>query len=462
MKNLLNKKLLAKSGLKSAVVGFRKILYQRDYNWEFNQLHTYFSYNQNWTPEEIKRNWDKFINTKTINEIFDLYIDIPFCRSKCSYCMYQSWIYKNKKQTDDYIDYLIDEMEFFKKTFQRVKFHRLFIGGGTPNILSKVQFNKLFKYLFKYFSFTNNAIKTIECNPDITTKTQLHLFKQFGFNKINLGVQSLNSKCLSVNKRSYQTLKSVENAIRLSKKEGFEYINVDLIVGLAGDTLDDFAKTFVKVTKLEPATIIVHGLKPLSKKYLSDFLKMSHREYYTKYYPKMIPKAFRIMHSLAEQYGYIHDTLDVARWQWGFRRKDYFGLPDNTGYMGAYSGCNSILGLGIYSRSHILGLAEYLQIKQPQQFSPSGKIFEGKILEKKEEMIKFILIHLDRNSNIPREEFKRLFNRKVIDVFPYALFALRLLGVIRSINEDFIYFSFPKPEDKYIYTLFFFREARLV
>ena len=450
--------------LQRVVADFRNILKRRNYNWEINQLHTYFCFDQSCNLETIQKWWSQFMRNRTNTDAMDIYIHIPFCHSKCSFCPFQSWLYKNNKEVDAYIEYLIEEMKFFEKTFRKIRFQRLLIGGGTPNILNKQQLNKIFINLYNSFSFTKDARKTLECNPEIITEAYIHDLKRLGLNKINFGVQSLNSRPLKINKRNYQTYANVKNAIIFAKRQGFRYISIDLIVGLAGDSLNRFAKTFADIAKLKPANIIVHGLKPPSKKYLSDFLKMSGRQYYMDHYPRMIDAAFKIMRSLSKQYGYLYhpESLNPTRWQWGFVHKDYSDfLPDRV-YTGEYTGCGSILGLGINARSHIFRVAEYRQIKQPRHFSPSEKIFEGKILEKKEEMIKFILNHLDRNSNIPRKIFKHLFNENIEEIFPYALYSLKLLKKICRVTDDLIIFSFHKPEEKYIYALFFFREAKLV
>ncbi|MFH0788471.1 MAG: hypothetical protein V2B13_12780 [Pseudomonadota bacterium] len=176
----------------------------------------------------------------------------------------------------------------------------------------------------------------------------------------------------------------------------------------------------------------------------------------------MISEVFEVAHALADQYGYAAGDLDPTRCGWGFMRKDYINLIPERVYSGETTGCRSVLGMGVNSGSHIFGQAHYKQIKQPRAFFPSEKLFKGKFFSRREEMLRFILNHLDMNSRIPRKIFRHIFAREVENVFPSTLHSLKLLKKINDVTQDFMHFSFYTPEEKYIFTLFFFREAGYV
>jgi len=442
--------------LRKKVIFFKNILKQHGYFYDVNQLHTFFKYFQSYSPVVVKDYWEDFIEysqNKPVIRNIDFYIHIPFCRSKCNYCLFPSWLSKDRRQIDQYVDYLVENMRFFSKTFRQIKFRNLYIGGGTPSILSERQLNKVLTNLFQYFSFCKNSQKTSEGNPHSTKGSKFNLLRRYGFNRVSFGVQTLNIKALKINKRDYQQREEIKRAILLAKKAGFRDINIDLIVGLAGDTLDHFERTFSEMAKLKPYNIVVYGLMPPSDTYLSDYLKMSRESYFTEYYPKMISQAIRIMNSLSRKFGYIPDSLDRARFHWGFRHKDHIDSYASKTYSGEYAGCT--FGLGTFSRSHIHGLLEYRQIKQPSHFEPTIEIYEGRKLNTKEEMVRFIINQIDQKSKIPRKMFQTIFRARLINVFPYAIQALKQLKKIR-ITNDYINFSFRQPEEKYIYALFFF------
>lgn len=450
--------------LENEVNYFKNILKQRGFFYDINHLHSLlFKYNRFYTPSEIKNYWERFFkfhndNGMIINKI-DFYIHIPFCRSKCIYCVYPSWEVKSRKHLNRYIDFLIEEMRFFCKTFSHIKFRNIYMGGGTPSILSSAQLNRLLVNLFKYFSFRTNGQRTSECNPHTVMNTKFDLLRHFGFNSVSFGVQSLNARALRINKREYQEYGSIKKAIILAKRSGFKDINIDLIAGLAGDNPDYFAKSFSLMAQLQPYNIVVYGLMPPNDGYLNDWLGVSREEYFKNYYPKMISKVLRIMKSLSKKFGYIPDSLDSSGWHWGFRHKDHLSPCATETYSGEYTtGCT--FGLGVFSRSHIHRLLEYRQVSYSGHFDPKSEIFEGRNLNKKEEMVKFIINQIDRESKIPQKKFHAIFGVKLINAFPCALNAIRRLKKIKII-DDYIDFSLLRPEEKYIFALFFCREMEL-
>ncbi|MDI6759045.1 MAG: radical SAM protein, partial [Candidatus Omnitrophota bacterium] len=325
--------------------------------------------------------------------------------------------------------------------------------GGTPSILTSRQLDKVLTNLFRHFSFYSDSQKTSECNPHSTRGLKLHLLRRFGFNRISFGVQTLNTRVLRIHKRDYYDYKSIKKAIMLAKKIGFKDINIDLIAGLAGDTLEHFARSFSEIAKLDPYNIVVYGLMPPNDNYLREHLKMSRRDYFQKHYPVMIAEALKIMRVLSQRFGYIADSFDSSRFHWGFRHKGHLDSDSSQTYSGEYAGCT--FGIGIFSRSHIHSLLEYRQIKQLPRFRPDIEIYEGRKLGRKEAMIKFVINHLDKESKIPQKPFQALFGMRIIDAFPYAIYVLKRLGKIK-ISDRYIHLSFNRPQEKYIYALFFY------
>ncbi|MDP1852657.1 MAG: radical SAM protein [Candidatus Omnitrophota bacterium] len=443
--------------LRNEVSYFENILRRRDYFYDINQLHTYSDYNRQISPRLIKDYWAKFIQyAKNKNNPCDIdfYIHIPFCQSKCVYCSYPSQTARDRREIDRYVDYLIENMCFFSDTFSQIKFRNLYVGGGTPSILNSKQLDKVLTNLFRYFSFCGDSQKTAECNPGSTRNSRLSLLKHFGFNRVSFGVQTLNAKVLKIHKRDYQDYASIKKAIGLVKENGFRDISVDLIAGLAGDSPNGFTKSFSEIAKLRPYNIVVYGLMPPNDGYLRKYFKMSRADYFQKHYPSMISRALKIMRVLSRKFGYVADSFDPARFHWGFRHKEHLDSSFSQDYSGEYAGCT--FGLGTFSRSYIHGMLEYRQVKQPRHFEFDSKIYEGRILRKKEAMIKFIINHLALESKVPQKIFEAVFGTSIFVAFPYAIYALKRLGKIK-IFDDYICFYFDKPEEKYIYALFFYR-----
>lgn len=167
-----------------------------------------------------------------------LYIHIPFCnKSKCSYCSFVSFCDKEEK-IDEYIFALSKEMEMYKKECQDYLVKTIFIGGGTPSVLSPAQISLLFGYIRNSFTISENVEITIECNIDTLSEEKLLTYKSLGVNRISIGAQSMNDEVLGEIGRRHSS-GDVVSAVKLIKKIGFKSFNVDMMVGLPQQTLQD-------------------------------------------------------------------------------------------------------------------------------------------------------------------------------------------------------------------------------
>lgn len=164
-----------------------------------------------------------------------VYIHIPFCERKCTYCAFSSFAdFSQKKQ---YIDSLCAEIEGFARKGEQID--TIYIGGGTPSILEPYELEKIFNSLKKTFKINEKSEITIECNPNSVNKEKLELYKLLGVNRLSIGVQSLNDEQLKFVGRLHDS-KQALNSIRLAKENGFENISVDLLIGLPNSNPTEF------------------------------------------------------------------------------------------------------------------------------------------------------------------------------------------------------------------------------
>ena len=187
---------------------------------------------------------------------FALYIHIPFCRSKCAYCDFFS-VQTSENIKNEYIFALINEAKMRKMQFGAKKWFSIYIGGGTPSLLSANQIAFLLTELCKICPLEKNAEVTIECNPDDISETFLKTIKKTPINRLSLGIQSLNEKTLQFigrraklkeNLRAIELIKQFwifDNSCKL-KISSMHRFSVDLICGLPFQTkkniLDDLQK----------------------------------------------------------------------------------------------------------------------------------------------------------------------------------------------------------------------------
>ena len=162
-----------------------------------------------------------------------LYIHIPFCKQICSYCDFPKMV-SNIKNYDIYIDKLIQELD--SKESDLYSIDTIYIGGGTPNLLSNELLEKLFKRILKYAYFAKEV--SIECNPDLITEEQAILFEKYKINRVSMGVETTNQSILNLLYRKH-TKEDVIKAIDILRRHNINNINLDFIFGLPNQTITD-------------------------------------------------------------------------------------------------------------------------------------------------------------------------------------------------------------------------------
>lgn len=196
-------------------------------------------------------------------ESFSLYISIPFCPTRCSYCSFVSHsIEKTKKLMQPYVENLCREIELTGKIAKDLNLclESVYFGGGTPTTLSPEQLESLLSAVRESFDLSSCFEYTVEAGrPDTVTREKLEVLKRNGVGRISINPQTFNDKVLeNIGRRhtSEQTLRAYETA----RSVGFDSINMDLIAGLSGDTLESFSYTLDKINELSPENVTVHTL----------------------------------------------------------------------------------------------------------------------------------------------------------------------------------------------------------
>lgn len=182
------------------------------------------------------------------------YIHIPFCEEICSYCAFCKQYY-NKEKVDKYLENLEKEID---SRYKGEELKTIYIGGGTPSVLSVLQLKKLFNIL-KKFKFANQYEFTIEVNPENITQEKLLLMHANGVNRLSMGIETTNNHLLKYLKRQYNYETVVEKII-LMKKMGFDNINVDLMYAINNETINDLKKDLINFLKLDVKHISCYSL----------------------------------------------------------------------------------------------------------------------------------------------------------------------------------------------------------
>ncbi|MAJ44238.1 MAG: hypothetical protein CMF96_05765 [Candidatus Marinimicrobia bacterium] len=201
-----------------------------------------------------------------------IYIHIPFCKVKCIYCDFYS-ITEREHQREHFTEMLCREIELYRNKNQfEFKINTIFIGGGTPSLLTNKQLDSILNCLAKNYPMNNILELTMEVNPGEAPKEKLAGFRKSGVNRLSMGFQSLQPKLLEFLTRSH----SKENALETyntARDVGFENVNIDLIFSIPNQTLNMLEDDLKLITDLNPNHISAYSLTVESGTELNKLVK---------------------------------------------------------------------------------------------------------------------------------------------------------------------------------------------
>lgn len=186
-----------------------------------------------------------------------IYVHIPFCLKKCAYCDFLSFPAKKDTQRA-YFRALREEIAAFSPE-GGMEAVSVYFGGGTPSLPDAEEIVRTLETVRGVFSLSADAEITIECNPGTLDGEKPGAYKEAGFNRLSLGLQSMDNDLLRTLGRIHTRERFLEE-YRNARGAGFENINVDLMYGLPGQSLSSFARTLSEVISLKPEHISAYGL----------------------------------------------------------------------------------------------------------------------------------------------------------------------------------------------------------
>ena len=204
---------------------------------------------------------EREILAKNKPDEISLYIGIPFCPTRCVYCSFTAYSLKTKGNlVDAYLEALCKEITAVANMKKDAKIRSLYIGGGTPTSLNEVQLERLLEHVAKSFDLSQIDEYTIEAGrPDTITKDKLRIMKEQGVGRISINPQSMRQKTLDAIGRAHST-EDIKRVFHEARELGHTEINMDMILGLPGETVEDVAYTLEELGKLGPENITVHTM----------------------------------------------------------------------------------------------------------------------------------------------------------------------------------------------------------
>lgn len=284
---------------------------------------------------------------------FSLYISIPFCPTRCSYCSFVSQsVEMARKLIPDYVDRLCEEIRLTAQMIKSLglRLETVYMGGGTPTTLSAQQLHRVLDTVNKEFDISCIREYTVEAGrPDTITAEKLAAIKECGVDRISINPQTMSDEVLAAIGRKHSAAQVLE-AMDMARSVGFDVINMDLIAGLPGDTPESFEKTLDTVLAMQPENVTLHTLAMKRASYLTQSGVMPSGEQTV----RMLSYADKTLHA----HGQIPYYL--------YRQTKMLGNMENVGW--SEPGCEGLYNIYIMDETHTivgLGAGGVTKLKQP-------------------------------------------------------------------------------------------------
>lgn len=350
-----------------------------------------------------------------------LYLHLPFCISKCPYCDFNSYQLKEDNQISSYISALYQEITTYSKKLKKSNIKTIYLGGGTPTILSGVQIYNILEFCKSKFTIDKDAEITIEANPGTLDGEKIKLLIESGINRLSLGAQSFNNLFLKKLGRIHNT-QDIIDSYYLARKEGFNNINIDIMFALPDQTTEDLQITLKKAISLKPDHLSLYNLtiKPGTeyyKKYKKGKLKLPNEDEEFDMYNWAI--------KFLEESGFEH--YEISNFARPYKRSMHNLIYwQNKPYLG--------IGAGAYS--FIKGY-RYMNYESPARYVKEmmgGKlpVDNGEKLSLRKRMIETIILGLRTKDGVGYIKFKARFGVNLNDIFSEQVIKSVNLGLLQK------------------------------
>ena len=195
---------------------------------------------------------------RAMPEAAGIYVHVPFCLTRCGYCDFNAYAGLDHLASR-YVAALLREAELAAPAWEGVEVASVFLGGGTPTTLEVADLKALLARLRSVFSVAPEAEVTIEANPDTVDEPKLAGLREAGYGRLSMGAQSFDRSVLAALERVHQP-ESVTKAFRAARAAGYDNVNLDLIYGANGETIESWERTLEEAVALSPAHVSAYAL----------------------------------------------------------------------------------------------------------------------------------------------------------------------------------------------------------
>ena len=363
--------------------------------------------------------------TKT-TEKTGLYIHIPFCDHLCYYCNFNK-VFIQGQPVDDYLDALLKEIRLTLAKYPRTAISTIYIGGGTPTALSAAQLAKLLGGLHQLIDITDQEF-TVEANPnDLLDGTKLPVLREYGVNRLSIGVQSFNDTVLKKIGRTHSAAEAIQ-AVDNAQKIGFENISIDLIYRLPGQDLADFNRSLQQALALDIPHYATYSLILEQKTVFYNLMRRGKLQL-----PSQDMDAD--MYQLAMDQFAAHgvDQYEISNFaKPGFQAEHNLIYWHNQHYFGFGAGASGYLGDTRYQ--NFGPIQQYLKPLTSDQ----RPVLMSETITPDQQIEEQLFLGLRLNAGVNKAEFKNRFGKDLLVVYPQVIPKLIQQGLLKETPTAYV------------------------
>jgi len=384
-----------------------------------------------WSPECVPQAHAVLDAAPAPGTPLGVYLHIPFCRKRCTFCYFKVYTDKNSAEIESYLDAAIAELKLFAaKPFiagRKPKF--AYFGGGTPSYISSEQLRRLVTAMKDLLPWDESAEVAFECEPGTITEGKLKTTRELGVTRLSLGVENFDETILRTNGRAHGAAE-IGRAYRYARSIGFPQINIDLIAGMVGETDAGWRDNIRQLLELSPEMVTIYQMEIPQNTVIFKEMKASGQSVAPVADWKTKRDWLRYAFAELEEAGYTVTSATTAV-------KD----PDKNAFVYReylWRGADMI-GLGVASFSHIGGI--HFQ-NEPDFESYVAKLGQGRLPvyralapNNEELMIREFVLQMKFGS-VPVQYFRDKFSLNPLEVFAATLQSLRGRGFLTATRDE--------------------------
>ncbi len=325
-----------------------------------------------------------------------VYVHVPYCVRKCSYCDFCSFPPDSAPDRRAYIDALLQEMDLYRD--RKLVVDTVFFGGGTPSLLTPDELSKILSHIREVFCVAPDAEITLEANPGTVTRESMHSIVKAGVNRVSLGLQSVHENEMKILGRIHN-YDDFLTAYAIVRELGIDNINVDLMYAIPSQTLESLSETVDRVLSLSPEHVSLYSLileegTPLCDR--RDSLELPDEDTEIAMYSLVTDKLRRA--------GYLHYEIS-----------NYARPGRESRHNLRYWRGGRYLGFGISAYSYFDGV-RFGNTRDPELYlSGKGIAVDSEVIDSEREAYEYVMLGLRLGEGISLTDYRARFGRDFLD-----------------------------------------------